>query len=159
MRIAARLITLTFVFALGALQFASADDPAPQSNAQPGQQSLSQIISKVKSQCASDISKFCADVTPGQGRINDCLSAREDKLSSQCTDARASAKNDIERRMDKAQVAFRQSCGSDVQKFCPNTPYGQGRVESCLNNNKAQLSGSCQQFQAKLEQKLAEVSG
>lgn len=37
--------------------------------------------------CRSDAAQFCAQVTPGQGRIVSCLAARRDDLSDYCRSA------------------------------------------------------------------------
>jgi hypothetical protein len=43
-------------------------------------------------QCASDIQKFCKDVTPGQGRIIQCLKSHQNELSDDCKQAIAQKK-------------------------------------------------------------------
>lgn len=37
--------------------------------------------------CAEDLSKFCKDVTPGEGRLLKCLKERDSELSPQCREA------------------------------------------------------------------------
>jgi hypothetical protein len=34
--------------------------------------------------CNSELAQYCAEVTPGEGRLLACLYAHEDKLSGQC---------------------------------------------------------------------------
>ena len=34
--------------------------------------------------CRDDVKKFCAGITPGGGRILDCLAKQKDKLSDSC---------------------------------------------------------------------------
>jgi len=34
--------------------------------------------------CADDVRKYCKDVSPGEGRIIQCLKGHENQLSSQC---------------------------------------------------------------------------
>lgn len=120
---------------------------------------LKQLETKVKGACQSDIKKYCSDVQAGQGRIASCLDSQQDHLSTDCHNTWRDAKAEVSHRMDKAEVAFRKNCGTDVQKFCTNVPSGQGRILDCLSKHKDSLSNSCTAFEAKLDQKLSEFMG
>ncbi len=37
-----------------------------------------------------------------------------------------------------------QSCGHDIAKFCKNVHLGGGRIQQCLDQHRASVSGSCQ---------------
>jgi len=121
--------------------------------------SIREMVSDVKSSCKADVEKYCSDITPGEGRVAACLDSREDQLSEKCRTSWSSTKASISRELDKTEVAFRKSCGSDVKKFCSNVPSGRGRVLSCLEGHKDGLSESCQKFEAKLEEKLSTLMG
>ncbi len=41
-------------------------------------------LEEAKQACANDISKFCTGVTPGGGRLLNCLKAHSDELSPEC---------------------------------------------------------------------------
>jgi hypothetical protein len=129
-------------------------DNTAQSTSSGQQENANQIMSKLKDSCGTDINKYCNGVKPGQGRIAACLESRQDQLSSQCKDTWTSAKADLSKRMDRADVAFRKQCGADVQKFCSDVPSGKGRLLSCLGDHQSELSASCKNFQAKLDKKL-----
>jgi cysteine rich repeat protein len=45
--------------------------------------------------CRYDISRFCSDVSPGQGRIGRCLEAHRSDLSPSCADRLRKAKQDV----------------------------------------------------------------
>src|SRR5450631_1702029 len=45
---------------------------------------LTAKITKLENACASDIKKYCKDVTPGEGRMIYCMQAHEDKISTKC---------------------------------------------------------------------------
>jgi hypothetical protein len=113
-----------------------------------------QMSDQLKTACQGDVDKLCSGITPGQGRVAACMDSKEDQLSSGCKTTWTQTKADISTRMDKAEVAFRQNCGSDVQKFCSDVPSGKGRVLDCLGQHQDGLSNSCKSFQAKLDKKL-----
>lgn len=122
-------------------------------------QNLQQTVSRLQDKCGSDVDKLCSGVTPGEGRIAACLESKEDQLSDSCKTAWKSTKQDLSKRMDQADVAFRKNCGSDVQKFCSDVPSGKGRLWSCLDQHRSDLSNSCKTFQAKIEQKVDKFLG
>lgn len=124
--------------------------------ASSGAAELRQAIGKAKADCAQDIDKLCSDVTPGGGRVLDCLSSKADKLSTSCANSQTDLKAAASKAMDRATVAFRKDCGGDVQKFCKDVPSGQGRLLDCLSKHEDGLSGSCKNFEAKLSEKVQE---
>src|SRR5271167_2973723 len=77
-----------------------------------------QMATKLKTACQGDVDKLCSNITPGQGRIAACMDSKSDQLSNECKPVWTSTKADISNRIDKAEVAFRKDCGSDVQKYC-----------------------------------------
>lgn len=160
-----KLLITTLMLSLGIMVNATARaDDMTQSSQKAGQAGMSyqkgenakKIMSSLKDKCGADINKYCSGIKPGEGRIAACLQGRQDQLSSQCKDTWTSAKADISKRIDSADVAFRKQCGSDVQKFCSNVPSGKGRLLSCLGDHQSELSASCKNFHAKLEQRLDE---
>jgi hypothetical protein len=158
-----KLLITTLMLSLGVLANSTvrADDTSQSKQSsqksQPGMtynENANQIVSKLKQSCGADIKQFCSGVKPGGGRIAACLESRQDQLSSQCKETWTTAKTDISKRIDRADVAFRKQCGADVQKFCSDVPSGKGRLLSCLGDHQSELSSSCKNFQAKLDQKL-----
>jgi Golgi apparatus protein 1 len=156
-----RIHLITLLAALMALPcaIAQADSSMSSDTSSSNSPTLQQYGAKLKTACKSDVDKLCSDVTPGEGRIAACLDSKEDQLSPGCHKEWISTKAEISKRIDKAEVAFRRDCGTDVQKFCANVPSGRGRLWSCLGQHEPDLSNSCQNFQAKLEQKLSEFIG
>src|ERR1700761_4685469 len=55
-------------------------------------------VAKLENACATDIRKYCRDVTPGEGRMVYCMQAREDKISTKCAYA-------LEETAERAQAA------------------------------------------------------
>jgi hypothetical protein len=85
--------------------------------------------------CKADIEKFCKDIKPGGGRIWVCLESNGDRLSKECANHMALAR-------EKSRE-FRQACKDDVEKFCKGIIAGKGRIVSCLKSHEAELSNAC----------------
>ena len=43
-----------------------------------------QLGAQVQEGCSSELARYCAEVTPGEGRLLACLYAHGDKLAGQC---------------------------------------------------------------------------
>lgn len=84
--------------------------------------------------CGGDISRLCANVFPGGGRIAQCLIDQYGRLSPDCRSFVAKTKS-------AKGVLF--ACEADAARVCADVPPGKGRVVFCLNNNRAKLSPSC----------------
>ena len=92
--------------------------------------------------CEEDIAKFCPAVTPGHGRLGACLYAHEDQVSPSCDAAIAETADLIDMLFERLRYA-KQQCGADIAKLCGETEIGQGRLFSCLHDQKAALSVEC----------------
>jgi hypothetical protein len=105
--------------------------------------------------CGTDISKFCGEVTPGNGRVISCLYAHEDKLSEACDAASA----DLGDLIDSFFFGLRQAyatCAPDIEKHCSDVKMGQGRLVSCLAENQSTLGNECGDIVSKLSDDLTE---
>lgn len=91
-----------------------------------------------KDNCKEDAKKFCSEIKKGEGRVFRCLVNNYDQLSDQC-----------KKKIDKKKqnwTAFKEKCGADLDKFCPNVEPGKGRIRACLAKNKDQISEQCKTF-------------
>jgi len=88
------------------------------------------------------VTKFCGQVTPGEGRLVLCMMAHEDKVSNKCDYALYSAVRNIERAIDRIEQTA-EACWPDIEKQCSDTAPGGGRVAQCLVAKKASLSKEC----------------
>jgi hypothetical protein len=111
---------------------------------------LQTAVAKVQNACADDLKQYCSTVTPGEGRLLLCIEAHEDKISAKCDLALFEASRNLERTLDRVQLAA-DACWNDIQKQCANVPPGQGGVIQCLTSNKASLGMACQRVVGKLE--------
>lgn len=92
--------------------------------------------------CAPEIKKYCANVTPGADRIVACLISYEDKVSPRCRLTAYLGSEDLGVRM-RALKKMAKICSSDIMQYCSNVPVGGGRIYDCLIKNKATLTDDC----------------
>ena len=95
--------------------------------------------------CEKDIAKFCQEVTPGHGRLSACLYAHEDQVSLSCDAAIAETADLIDVLFEQLRFA-KQQCGADIAKLCSEVDIGQGRIFSCLYEQKPALSAPCSEL-------------
>ncbi len=100
--------------------------------------------------CASEISRYCADVSKGRGRISSCLVGRMGRLSPACLpEVQAVGQSRlIPGSMRKIfNPAFRaplpKACAAPAAKFCPGMKPGEGRVFACLYARSDRVAKAC----------------
>jgi len=102
------------------------------------------LVETVANGCKVEIEKYCAQVTPGQGRVLACLYAHEDKLSSKCEYALYDAAVQLERAVAALSYVANE-CDADLDKYCESIAPGQGRLLDCLKKHDKQVSKRCKQ--------------
>jgi hypothetical protein len=103
-----------------------------------------QLATQVQEGCSSELTQYCADVTPGEGRLLACLYAHGDKLSGQCEYALYDAAARLERAI--SAIAYVASeCRAELETYCANVEVGEGRVAQCLKDHGSNLSPGCDQ--------------
>jgi len=100
------------------------------------------LIDTVVKGCEKELTTYCKDVTPGEGRVLACLYAFEDKLSAKCEYALYDAASQLERAVAALSYAVNE-CRDDLQKLCSGTQPGQGRLLNCLKKNEKSVSNRC----------------
>jgi hypothetical protein len=110
---------------------------ASAANAQEGT-----LLDYVVDACADDLEEFCADVTPGEGRLIYCIAAYQDQISNRCGVALYDAASILQELAD-AIAYIGTACSADIDQFCADTPVGEGRIIECLGNNGDQLTEAC----------------
>ncbi len=104
----------------------------------PGQAAAQSVFEA----CGEDIANHCKAVTPGDGRIFACLYAHEDKISESCD----AVTDDVANLLDVFFEIIRytnQECRADIEKHCMDVEIGGGRIFSCLESHKAELTSDC----------------
>jgi len=103
-----------------------------------------QLIESVKKGCSKELTTYCKEVTPGEGRVIACLYAFSDKLTPQCEYALYDAAAQLERAVT-ALAYVANECRTDLTSFCSDIQPGQGRLLQCIDKNNAKISSRCKQ--------------
>ena len=107
---------------------------------------------KLQAACGDDLKKYCGQVTPGEGRLTLCVMAHEDKISSKCDLALYEASRNLQRALDRIEMAA-DACWADIEKNCADIKEGGGRIAQCLVSKKSSLSKGCQAVVSKFPAK------
>ena len=102
------------------------------------------LVETVAKGCEKELNSYCANVTPGEGRILACLYAHGDKLSGQCEYALYDAAVQLERAV-AALSYLANECDADLEQYCASVTPGQGRLIDCLDRNSKKISNRCKQ--------------
>jgi len=100
------------------------------------------VIETVANGCKVELEKYCAQVTPGEGRVLACLYAYGDKLSAKCEFALYDAAVQLERAV-AALTYVANECDADLDKYCGAIAPGEGRLLDCLEKYDKQVSKRC----------------
>jgi hypothetical protein len=100
------------------------------------------VIETVANGCKVELEKYCAQVTPGEGRVLACLYAYGDKLSAKCEFALYDAAVQLERAV-AALTYVANECDDDLDKYCGAIAPGEGRLLDCLEKYDKQVSKRC----------------
>jgi len=106
-----------------------------------GQDPLTETIA---TGCKEELSAYCEDVTPGEGRVLACLYAHEEKLSGRCEYALYDAAAQLEMAIT-ALVYAANECDDDLEKYCSDVQMGEGRLLDCIEKNGEKVSSRCRQ--------------
>jgi hypothetical protein len=102
------------------------------------------IVETVEQGCTTEITTYCSQVSPGEGRLLACFYAHEDKLSGQCQYALYSASAQLDQAVSALDYLATQ-CRDDILKLCGEVQVGEGRVLECLKSNSTSVSAACNQ--------------
>ena len=105
--------------------------------------------------CGADIRHYCDTVTAGDGRMMACLYAHEDKITKDC-DAQTEDVGYILDTMFAKIADVLSECRPDIEKFCSDQQFGEGRILSCLNENSASLAEPCKSVVPKVTEDIAD---
>jgi hypothetical protein len=102
------------------------------------------------SACAPEVSRYCADVSAGRGRVSACLAGRIAELGPACLpEVQAVARSrlvpgDMRKVFDPSfRAALPAACAGPAARLCPGVTPGDGRVFACLYARSTQVDASC----------------
>lgn len=127
-------IIAVLFFAFLAVPVFAADDPA--------MKGMQGALDTFTQGCQQELTTFCKDVTPGEGRILACLYAFEDKLSPRCEYALYDSVNQLDKVLTDLSYAVGE-CRDDLKTYCADVKPGEGRLLDCLNRNEKKVSSRC----------------
>ena len=106
---------------------------------------LDALVESVVKGCDKELTSYCKDVTPGEGRILACLYAHGDKISGRCEYALYDAAAQLERFVASLSYVVNE-CEDDLKQYCASVQAGEGRLAECLLvKNKDKISKRCTQ--------------
>lgn len=100
------------------------------------------LVDYLVESCQTELTNYCSQVTPGEGRLLHCVAAHEDKLSGQCEYALYQAASLLE-QLAVAINYVAQECRTELETICGDVQIGEGRVLACLDANADQVGESC----------------
>jgi PRC-barrel domain/Cysteine rich repeat len=107
---------------------------------------MANAIEVIQGACADDIDEFCARVTPGGGRLVQCMRAYEDQFSSRCQAALDRVSSAVERSAGR----ITEMCWNEVRQLCGDAD----GMAQCVAQKKASLSPACETIVTILGQRV-----
>ncbi len=104
---------------------------------------VASAIERVEGACGNDIERFCGEVTPGGGRLANCMQAYSDQLSRRCRFTLRRASNRIQKAVEK----IADTCMTAVDQQCGETD----NVRQCIQQKRSSLPQPCQTIVAAIE--------
>ena len=109
----------------------------------PGAKEVEGALYTFAEGCQEELTSFCKDVTPGEGRILACLYAFGDKVSPRCEYALYDSIGQLNRTLTNLSYVVNE-CGGDLNSHCAEIKPGEGRLLNCLKKNESTVSKRCQ---------------
>ena len=81
--------------------------------------------------CVDDVEKHCSAITPGQGRVHECLREKEGELSPACKKAEIELEA-VEVEDIRLKPRLMEACQLSATKLCANIKPGNGNLLECL---------------------------
>ncbi len=110
--------------------------------ADPVQKKMDAALGTFVEGCQVELSTFCKEVTPGEGRVLACLYAFADKVSPRCEYALYDSMGQLNRTLTNLSYTINE-CSDDLNAYCSAINPGEGRLLDCLNQNETKVSSRC----------------
>ena len=115
-------------------------------------QASDNLVQTVVDGCKTELTTYCKDVTPGEGRVLACLYSHGDKLSGRCEYALYDASAQLERFVAALSYVVNE-CKDDLVELCGSVVAGEGRLAECLMKHDKKVSERCKQAMKDVELK------
>ena len=112
-------------------------------------------IDRFENGCQVELETYCQNVIPGEGRGLACIYAHSDKLSRKCESALYDSVKEFQTAVQKLN-AFAGACRADIEKLCSKVAIGEGRILTCLEKNKKEVSANCNKVRKSVEGDLGQ---
>lgn len=100
------------------------------------------LVEYLVTACETELTNYCSQVTPGEGRLLHCMAAHEDKISGQCEYAFYQAASLLE-QLTVAINYVANECGTEIETLCHDVEMGDGKILACLEAHPDEVSDSC----------------
>ena len=91
--------------------------------------------------CIAELEKICPNLTFGHG-LGKCIISNKSKFTKECQEK-------VEKGKTQVKAAFKK-CQDDVQEFCSEIEFGEGRIVKCLRQNEEKISSTCRSYLEKV---------
>src|SRR5262245_10925998 len=108
-------------------------------------------IESIQGACATDIDKFCGNLTRGEGRVLLCMQAHDDQLSFRCQFALYRASRNLGRALNRVE-RIADACWRDIEAHCANAE--STGLAQCVMEKGRSLSRACQKAVTGIRQAL-----
>jgi len=108
----------------------------------PAAQGVQDALNTFEEGCRQELTTFCKDVTPGEGRILACLYAFQDKVSPHCEFALYDSLSQLDRTLNNLTFVVGE-CQDDLEQYCADIEPGEGRLLDCLKKKESKVSQRC----------------
>jgi hypothetical protein len=100
---------------------------------------IAAAVEMIEGACATDVSKFCGNVTRGEGRLVGCMQAYDDQLSKRCQFALYRVSRNLGSVLGRVE-RIADACWTDVQDKCGDAD----KIGQCVMEKRASLTQPCQ---------------
>jgi hypothetical protein len=112
---------------------------------------VANAIESIQGACATDIDKFCGNVTRGEGRVLLCMQAHDDQLGFRCQFALYRASRNLGSALNRVE-RIADACWRDIQAHCANAE--STGLAQCVMDRGRSLSRACQKAVTGIRQAL-----
>lgn len=103
-----------------------------------------QAIDRLAVACGKDIGQYCKTVNLGGGRVQQCLSQNQAKVSPGCRTTQTEVMALLQKRAAARNYVL-QACDIDMRRLCPGVQPGDGNLLECFFKAEQRASAQCRQ--------------